>query len=139
MHADVAGCRIDGADEGDQRDESKMLGARHRRSRRYHQSRACEKKRAQVVTRRQDSNGQCQGCRSEQRRGGNNSDLERAETKQSEIGRQNDGGETVAKSPRGTRGIEIENVGSSPHPHAIKDAETRFQSRHENQSAGVTV
>ena len=114
MHADVAGCGVDRADEGNEREEHKMLGAGERYSSCDHQAGANDEQRAQVVARSNQSDSEREHGRAEQRGGRDKSDLDRAEPQRREIGRQDERREPVAKSPRCPRAVEIEHRVSSP-------------------------
>jgi hypothetical protein len=60
QHAEIAARRIDGADEGDERDQHEMLDIRKGETRRHHQARTEDQERAQVVVRRDPANAQRQ-------------------------------------------------------------------------------
>ncbi len=113
QHAEVAGRRIDGSDEGDQRNDGEVLGQRKGRPGARHQDGAAQQQVAQVVARRNEADGERQQRRSEQRGGRDVADARRVEADRRQVGRQDDDREAVAEAAHGARRIKKTNVG--PH------------------------
>ncbi len=113
MHPNVPGGRIHRADKGDHRNEDEMLQAWDCDPGHHHQGRAGEKQRAQAVARSQEPDGQGGGGRAEERSGGHQADLKRIKPNLEQIGRQDDGGEPVAKAARGACRVETGDVRAS--------------------------
>ena len=110
-HAEIAAGRIDGADEGDQRDQEKMLDIRECQSRRRHQARAEDQQRAQIVPRRDPADPQRKCGRAEQRRGGHQADRGGVIAERGHVGRQHDDGKAVAEAAQAPRRIQQRDQG----------------------------
>ncbi len=108
--ADIAGGRIDRADERDREDESERLEGGKNQTRHRHQERAAQKDVAQIEPRRETADAEREQCRTEQRRRRDNADRDRIEAERRQISRQYDDGETVAEAARGTRGEQNDDI-----------------------------
>ena len=130
----VSRCRrwsIHGADECNRGDENEVLDLGDRDPGEDHQNRADQKQRTHVVARRQVSDRQGRRGRAEQRSCCNDADLERIEPELQQIGRQDDGGEPVAKSACRARRVQVEDVrppaGAQACEHTLATAEMRHR------------
>jgi hypothetical protein len=108
--ADVAGRRIDGAEERDRDDETDGLEGGKRNARAGHEQRASDEQRAQIVTRRDEAHTERQNRGAEQRCRGDQADLRRAHSDRCQINRQHDDGEAVAEAAQAARQIERQQV-----------------------------
>ena len=111
QHAEVAGRRIDGADERHQRDQDDVLEVGESQPRQHHQQRAAEQERAQVVARRDHADGERQQRGAEQRSRRDDADLHRIVADRAQIGRQDDDGKAIAKAAQPARGVEQRDIG----------------------------
>jgi hypothetical protein len=107
--AEIAAGGIDGADEGGERDQHKMLDIGECESRGRHQAGAKQQQCAQVEMRRDPADDERQQCGAEQRGGGDNADGGRTEAEHGQVGRQDDDGKAVAKTAQRACGIEQRN------------------------------
>ncbi len=98
QHAEITAGWIDGADEGDQRNQHKMLDAGKGDAGGGHQARARDQQRPQVVTGRDPADDQGQQRGSQQRCGRDDADRDRVVTERGHVGRQNDDSKTVAEA-----------------------------------------
>ncbi len=112
QHAGIAGLRIDGADERDQKNERDVRDIGEDDPGRHHQGGAGEQHVAQIMPRRDEPDRERQQRRAEQRRGRDNPDVDRREPERRQIGRQDDDGKAVAEAAHPARGVEQQQVGA---------------------------
>ena len=93
--------------------KTKCCGGGEGYSGRDHQPGARQEKRAQIITRSNQSDCEREHGGAEQRSGSDNSDLNRPKPERREIGGQDERREAVAKPPRRPRAVEIEHDGSA--------------------------
>ena len=115
QHAEIAGRRIHRTDERHQRDERKLLDVWERQSRACHKACAYQQQGPQIVARSDRSDNQSQQRRAEQRGRGDEPDLHGVVTDRSEISRQDDDGEAVAKAAHPARRVKHADVRSNCH------------------------
>ena len=124
--ADVAGRRIDAAEEGDADEEADRRGLREDKPGRDHQRRAGDQQIAQIVTRRDEADGEREQRGAEQSGGGDEADLGRVEADRGQIGGQHDDSKSIAEAAQGARDIEQMNIGKSSlsiHAQSSRKAE----------------
>jgi hypothetical protein len=111
QHAEIAGRRVDRADESDDRDGAKQRDIREGDAGCGHERRAAKQQVAQIVARRDETDGQGQERGAEQGGADDDADLAGAKADGGEIGGQEDDGEAVAESAQAPRHIEQRVVG----------------------------
>ncbi len=109
QHAEIAAGWVDGADEGDQHDQNKMLGARKCHTGRRHQAGAEHQQRAQIMARRDPADDQRQKRRAQERRRCDDADCDGVIAQQRHVGRQDDDRKTVSETAQASRDIEQRN------------------------------
>ena len=110
QHAEIAAGRIDGADEGDGRDQHELLDIGKGKPGRRGQRGAEQHQRADVVAWRDKTDHERQHRGAEQRGGRHQADARGVVAERGHVGRQDDDGETVAEAAQGPGEIECDDV-----------------------------